>query len=382
MPLMPPPPRPRRPPSRPQVLKMKEGFESPFFEAATIHGAESFFCPHGGMEWFPYWHRAHIAFFETKLQDAHEELYGNRHIRVPYIAWEDPHLTKVLPDKMREVLGAEGSVETAASAFSTMLGSDRSGMRAFRKLLQNGYTLLTDEQITTSCRSWSGAVDGIGDWLIKATTMGHLKASKGLEGPHGSIHKCMGFPMTKIDISAFSVLFYFHHTNVDRLWEAYAQSCGPTCLAQYSEAATFPLAPFVSPSTPGALSIGSAGPYMTPVDTYNTTAFGYTYQTTPPTGSGATKKYKKYMAARSTDPTGTTVHVSFGQPSGCGSIGIENPTFETHFFVRPPCLALAQRVVCMRAARNHSICTCEGNTLHLQQPPPRRPPFSLGRVSL
>jgi tyrosinase len=47
-----------------------------------------------------------------------------------------------------------------------------------------------------------------------------------LEGPHGSIHGAVGGDMGAVQRSAKDPLFWLHHTNIDRLWEAWLRKCG------------------------------------------------------------------------------------------------------------------------------------------------------------
>eukprot|EP00965_Chrysotila_dentata_P160301 5293305-Pleurochrysis_carterae.AAC.1 len=44
-------------------------------------------------------------------------------------------------------------------------------------------------------------------------------------GSHNSIHVAVGYPMTSVKWAAFHPIFFLHHCNVDRLYEAYL-TCG------------------------------------------------------------------------------------------------------------------------------------------------------------
>lgn len=174
------------------VLKMVENGD--FFEAAKLHAATGEYCPHGGQEHFAYWHRLHILSFEEKLRAAHTALYGNDDIGVPYWAWDELETNMILPAKMREIFDAEGL--STADKFQSLDG------RAFSTMKKEGFETPSDESIYADSDIIGSAINGAIKALKGApNAKDHHKTQKGLEGPHGSVHRVAGYPMTKLEIS-------------------------------------------------------------------------------------------------------------------------------------------------------------------------------------
>jgi Common central domain of tyrosinase/Polyphenol oxidase middle domain len=61
------------------------------------------------------------------------------------------------------------------------------------------------------------------------TALGHTNFTPfqtSLEGPHGSVHIAIGLDMSDASRAALDPIFWAHHTNIDRLWEAWLRLCG------------------------------------------------------------------------------------------------------------------------------------------------------------
>ena len=284
------------------LAHMSNCFEGNFFEVATMHEQEMTYCPHGKKPQFAYWHRAHVLLFESKLRDSHEALYGDRNISVPYWAWDDAATgqQQVLPPLLRSLLVSEGV--TSGSTMRTMLGDDRCQDKTWTRLCR-GYTIDTDDEILFGKKPMATVFEKAAAWLRNAGDgkYSFMKASQLLEGLHATVHVSAGFPMSPLDVSGFAVLFYFHHANVDRLWEAWKNSAGNAeMLAQpvdykvtsstgsievrHFDVTAFQLQPFGRDNVQM-----NAAPFLLPMDVYDTAALGYMYDALPVTGHLAGK---------------------------------------------------------------------------------------------
>ena len=56
-----------------------------------------------------------------------------------------------------------------------------------------------------------------------AASTGDGVTDNDVESPHNYIHNACGYPMTTASFAAFHPIFFLHHCNVDRLYEAYIQ---------------------------------------------------------------------------------------------------------------------------------------------------------------
>ena len=54
----------------------------------------------------------------------------------------------------------------------------------------------------------------------------YMPFQSSIEGPHGSVHTSIGGNMSAVDAAALDPVFWLHHTNIDRLWEAWLRKCG------------------------------------------------------------------------------------------------------------------------------------------------------------
>ena len=270
------------------LYHMSNSLEGGFFQSGTRHDEEMHYCPHGKQPQFAYWHRAHLVHFESKLRDSHEALYGNRNISVPYWAWDDTATGQqfVLPPLLRSLLEGNDN-PTSRATFQTMLGNRCQGNNGFFGLC-GGYSLLPDADIT-GCRSFQSLPSKIARWLSDAGrgrgSFGQTSAK--LEGYHGSVHVCSGAPMSNLKISGFSLLFFFHHANVDRLWEAWKIAANNADkLTEFDGLDTLALKPFNKENVQV-----NAPPFFVPSDLIDTAPLGYKYDSLPATGAAAHAKH-------------------------------------------------------------------------------------------
>jgi tyrosinase len=156
--------------------------------------------------WFPAWHRAYVYCFERLLQKA----AGDPKLRLPYWDYTDP-TQRALPapfldpnsplyvpgrrlrsgdDELRPT-----EVDTGA-AFSRLqfLGSD----------LQGGFGGgRVDVPVQFPDQDQTGSLEKV---------------------PHNAVHRAIGGKMGHPYTAALDPIFWLHHCNIDRLWEAWASA--------------------------------------------------------------------------------------------------------------------------------------------------------------
>lgn len=105
----------------------------------------------------------------------------------------------------------------------------------------------------------------------------HVKHASALEGAHGGVHVAVGLPMAQIAGAAYHPIFYLHHCNIDRLYEAYLQ-VDDDAQEEFQQNQrnrqrrnkinyyTQPLKPFKNPKT---------GTWFKCADTFDTKKLGY-----------------------------------------------------------------------------------------------------------
>ena len=94
----------------------------------------------------------------------------------------------------------------------------RHGNSTYQNILVEGYRhISSDAKILQGFRS----SDSNGD-IMRTFNKNHSRANEQLEGAyHGDIHVLLNFPMLAINFAAYHPIFYLHHCNVDRVYEAY-----------------------------------------------------------------------------------------------------------------------------------------------------------------
>jgi len=209
---------------------MEMGYGKPFEKLMRAHGYHSpseFMCQHR-METFVAWHRVFLHEFEKIVQDAHEKLYGNRNIGVPYWDWTaqifDSSISKdVFLPEVQDDVDALSTPATLQAMFGDMPAAPRPA-----KIWEKGFKLPSTEKIFKH-KVWHGIKAGVeelaevmmtareaGYWTIK-----HAAVNDFLEDMHNGIHVACNKPMNKLDMSPYVIYFWVHHANVDRLWESY-----------------------------------------------------------------------------------------------------------------------------------------------------------------
>jgi len=194
------------------------------------------FCPHG-KAFFLAWHRGFLACFEMQLRKAS----GNSALVLPYWdCYQQPTIPAVFRDPgsplyLRNRVGTNVSGALDLAAF--------------------------DPGVTRFQRGQANAFEPA------------LEAA-----PHNGVHNLIGGAMDNLAVSPRDPIFWLHHANIDRLWDAWVRAGGgrrmPARTAAYWS---------------GSFSYGTAVRKMKRIDTYAPSVLGYRYDDTslPTRRSGA-----------------------------------------------------------------------------------------------
>ncbi|MGN2243245.1 tyrosinase family protein [Frateuria sp. GZRR33] len=185
------------------------------------------FCPHK-KPYFLAWHRGFLARFEAQLRKAS----GNSALVLPYWNYYEHPL---LPAEFRD--------SSSPLYLRNRTGTDVSGactLGAFDPGLTNFQRGKTD--------AFEPAVES---------------------APHNGVHNLIGGTMDNIAVSPRDPIFWLHHANIDRLWDAWVQADDgrhmPARTASYWS---------------GSFSYGPAVSTMKRVSTYTPSVLGYRYDDT------------------------------------------------------------------------------------------------------
>jgi hypothetical protein len=202
------------------VAKMQEtGLGGAFEINARYHGysrPSEFQCAHG-VENFPHWHRIQLLSFETALQDAHEALYGNRSIGIPYWNWEDDSITKIFDPSMKDLMDSLSTKEVMQNLLGP--GPIR-GDSKVKKIWSQGFKHDSDAKIFGR-GDWKGIRADMNSWMRRMSGMRHAAAAVQLENAHNGVHIVGNVPMNALSSAPYSIYFWTHHCNIDRMWEGY-----------------------------------------------------------------------------------------------------------------------------------------------------------------
>lgn len=165
---------------------------------ANIHGVQGTAtnplfnqCQHGTL-YFLVWHRGYLHYFEKILR----EMSGDPSLMLPYWDWTNE---PALPISFR----------FPADSSNPLFDSTR--------LINGGSALpnnVVDTDLENALQQIQFAQSGVG-------------FSPQLEdSPHGAVHVFVGGNMGQIGASANDPIFWLHHCNVDRLWDAWLSRAG------------------------------------------------------------------------------------------------------------------------------------------------------------
>lgn len=185
------------------------------------------FCPHG-KPYFLAWHRGFLARFEARLR----KVSGNSALALPYWNYYE---YPVMPAEFQDPsspLYLRNRTGTDVSGACT-LGAFDPGLTNF----QQGKPYAFEPAVETA--------------------------------PHNGVHNLIGGTMDNIAVSPRDPIFWVHHANIDRLWDAWVLAGDgrhmPAKTASYWS---------------GSFSYGAAVSGMKRVDTYAPSILGYRYDDT------------------------------------------------------------------------------------------------------
>lgn len=183
------------------------------------------YCEHR-QETFPAWHRAYLCNFEEALRAADVANGKDGRIGLPY--WDvigQPEVNgQVVPAILRKHF-ANGLDVPRAMLEDPSVQGDGGAHKQRGRLWDRGYAIADDASIkraVTEQRLGERAAGTL--WVPQhyraASTYGSSNKDS-VETPHDLVHVLSGFPMASLMHAAFHPLFWLHHCNIDRLYEAY-----------------------------------------------------------------------------------------------------------------------------------------------------------------
>ena len=302
------------------IEKMMEGgLDAPFARFASMHGYPHINCVHGEPH-FAHWHRIYLSKFEEALQDAHFELYGNRHIALHYWDW----LTESASTRFwaNDALQAQFDNLGEASRLRTMMPEPQqnctpTGETCTRpehehvyQLYETGYT--NPHSARPGWHWYSGFMTGIYLDDIRRGGMQHNIAANLLEFPHNVMHGALGYPMTTAAVSSWTLLFWMHHSQMDRLWETYLAARAEETKWGVWTGGTFTRG---RETADVEMAIGNATSYNTPLYPFEKPGVG--------TRMNVRVRFQSDVGAwggTCTCPDGEVYHVGEIAGSGCGQL--------------------------------------------------------------
>lgn len=300
------------------------------------------YCPHSSVL-FPTWHRPYIQLLEQNVWKcaqnrakaypaSRRQSYVNAaaSLRFPYWDWvSSATLPTVATQSTITVTQPSGKVTInnplysyrfatngpggpKTSDFPTNSGYQAAWTQTVRQASSRGVT--NNAAANSALKNNAGYLHDIAYQILTQTTVygemanngypGDITGAGSFENPHGTVHNAIGGTyghMSSLDYSAFDPIFWFHHTNVDRLfalWEAInyntwdidqsTQSGTYAVTAGTVETDTTPLYPF-SKDTRGTL--------WTSNDARSTISMGYTYPEIHPWGKTSAQNALDVKAA-------------------------------------------------------------------------------------
>lgn len=171
-------------------------------------------CQHFTWYFLP-WHRMYLHHFEETVRAAIVTLSGPADWALPFWNYSIPGRRR-LPPAFYAPTMPDGS--------SNPLRIDERYYEA-NQGLEIGEPTDTDLSLSMDERSFTG-VGGGGSTGFGGGVTGFNHGPPGpagvLEGvPHGAMHMAVGGNMTGFDTAALDPIFWLHHSNIDRLWEAW-----------------------------------------------------------------------------------------------------------------------------------------------------------------
>lgn len=176
-------------------------------------------CQHESWFFLP-WHRMYLHYFEMVVRSAVVGLGGPEDWALPYWDYSDPEReeTRALPPAFREPRMPNGDP-------NPLFTRERApGMNDGAKLASGAVLLdgaMDDTLFVDPTGGGAGFGGGVTGWNDAGGVMGSLE-----NVPHGPVHMGVGGVrprrwMSRPQTAGLEPLFWLHHANVDRLWDAW-----------------------------------------------------------------------------------------------------------------------------------------------------------------
>ena len=202
------------------------GESSEFFRLAKMHGMpEPYYCQHG-VESFLSWHRPYLIEFEESLQRAdriaNPDFADQDPIALPYWDWTQEINGEVFPKIIRD------NGWTLSNNFlnnGAKVRSDSSDDSLYLEdvLVQ---TRPTEDEYRSMISSYNIKKNAYGSLMTlnhKNWSYSYGQSAKNLETPHNDMHSMSGYPMRTVSFAAYDIIFYLHHCNIDRFFQAHLE---------------------------------------------------------------------------------------------------------------------------------------------------------------
>lgn len=207
-----------------QTMWQNAGFWRPTEQQPTSGDRDTFWtqCAHGSWFFLP-WHRGYLLAFEAVLRQAIRAAGGPADWALPY--WDyfsDPELP---PAFTRDAVGWPGPGPNPLFV-ARRFGIDGHGVDIGVDLSASNLNAMSDEQYAEAGTGGSPGFGGraIDQFGSTSATHGHLESN-----PHDHVHTDVGGMtaagvrglMTRPRTAGLDPIFWLHHANIDRLWEAW-----------------------------------------------------------------------------------------------------------------------------------------------------------------
>lgn len=175
-------------------------------------------CEHGSF-YFLSWHRMYLYFFDRILRAAAGSA-GYQNVVLPYWDWTDP-AQRTLPLPFRQPANSSNPLYIAPPGRPAGVDNGTFSLSA---------SAVDDSVALTDIAFDTGGSLGNGFGSGAAAPAQFNGATGDLENqPHNIVHSDLGGLMGVVDTAAQDPIFWLHHANIDRLWNAWiAQGAGRT----------------------------------------------------------------------------------------------------------------------------------------------------------
>ena len=181
-------------------------------------------CQHASWFFLP-WHRMYLHYFQTAVRAAVARLGGPDDWALPYWDYSDPNRQDVraLPPAFRQPRMPNGDPNPLFTAERAAGVNDGAKLPALAVQLGDAMRETVFADPTGGGAGFGGGVTG---WNDAGGVMGSLE-----NVPHGPVHMGVGGTtprrwMSRFQTAGLDPVFWLHHANVDRLWEAWLAQGG------------------------------------------------------------------------------------------------------------------------------------------------------------